>query len=456
MTWKTIEISTPRLVIQTLFTVFWVSAVYGFFCDMMGGVGDSLSHVISLLLDAVISVLGISLLRKRVDIILVASFVIISWISSIHFNGEGYVTWINGFRYYLSFLFIIPVYRYIFATQERREYFISTLNRYIYLFLWVQVPCMLLQFAIFGAGDMVGGSLGAMYSGVISTMIYLSSFYLMVRKWDKSKSYFWNLRKNWILLFLLFPTFLNETKVSFVYVLMYFLLLIPFNRRFFKSVLIALPLVLLTIYGAASLYNASLAEGNENDIHSIEYITDYIWGDEIIQELMLTYVENEIDDQVTPDYARGAKMTVLPIVMADKPWSELWGFGLGQFKGGTTLEKTDFARRFEFLIKGTQMMVMVVLLELGWLGFAWVIFFLFVLYAPAGKGMKTNLQALLFTLGIFMVNYVYSICFNTICFSLTFMLIAMLSRRWQWTFPPSEEGSASEESPSVPLLSQPR
>ena len=194
-----------------MFTLI-VNSVAGVITDE---VFDSLAmrNTIQLGVDAVFVMIGLLTLRRWVDLVPLALFIVIGYISSIKGNGLSIVFFANGSRDFISLLFIPPIIRYFNENEFRRQRFIRAFDRWLFLFLCLQFPTIIFQFLKYKAGDHVGGTLGNLNSGNISILIYLISFYLIRKRFDPDH-FFYSLYQNKIYLILLLPTFLNETKVS--------------------------------------------------------------------------------------------------------------------------------------------------------------------------------------------------------------------------------------------------
>ena len=362
-----------KIVARMLLAVFWVLGTYLFpIQELVPGAADAARATGSIVSDALIILAGLWTLRARIDIALYIVLLLIGGVSA-WYNDIPAVMAINGLRAYLLPLSLLIIVRYLLSTRERVRYFLPRFEKSLYIFLLLQFPVMVIQCLRWGAYDNVGGSLGWMRSGTISTLIYLISFYLMVRRWDDSRTYLENLKQNYMLLVCLFPSMLNETKISFVYLAMYFFFLVPMDRMFLKRMLYVIPLMLLSIGGALALYITILGgatiddyEGTQTDVTSSKFISEYMVGNDEVRTLVLDgYMETVMPDVQEADFARGLKYAVLPIILSDTPHAWYVGFGPSQFKGGTTLETTPFAKEYEWLLRGTEMSVMSYLIEPG-------------------------------------------------------------------------------------------
>lgn len=426
--------SAPGLAINALLWIFALTATLPFCIQELSEKAyETLGPLLSAGADGAIALLGVLTIRRRVDIALAASLLVLSGISTLWVNGGSMLQWLNGLRYYFPLIFILPALRYMASGRLRSLALRQRMDTALLIFLIIQAPCIIEQFIRYGAGDHGGGSLGDLMSGVVSTLIYLISFYLMLRQWDGTKSYVANLRGKWWLVALLLPSFFNETKVSFVLLPMYFFFLIPVGRNYVRTLIWAVPLMLIMLVTTAVVY-LNAVDTHGDDVFSAEYLEFYVMGDENSLNLMEMLYEQTTDESEAEenngDMMRGLKFASLPLVASDKAWGPWIGFGVGQFKGGTMMKKTRFASDYEWLVKGTQMMGMVWFVELGFAGLIWVVVWAAVLFRWFVKGVRrqARLQWLL-TLTLVLMS-LYTSCFMNVPFSIVFIYLAFQSGRW--------------------------
>ncbi len=411
--------------------VIWVLGTYLFpIQETMPSLQSSLAPTFRLIGDAIIVMMGIAVMRNKFDILFLAGFVVITLISN-NLNGDGIMVWANGMRHYIPFLFIIPIIRFLTATKPRAEYFITSMDKTLYAFLWVQVPCTIYQCILYGAFDNVGGSYGWMMSPVVSTTLYITSFYLIIRNWDYGISIRNNIKENWKLILLLLPSYLNETKISFIYLALFFLLLIPMYKQFVRLIIVAIPLIMAALFFVGFLY-LSLVNTHGEDIFSKEYMEYYMYGDEDAQEYILEYFLQ--DDNIDPtqgDIARGIKFMAVPTIMDDKPHAWLFGYGIGQFKGGSMTDLTPFAKQYEWLITGTVMAGFQWILELGIIGTAWIVCYLLFVFQIFKKRAKREMR-IQWYMGIVTILLIpYQNIFVILPFSMIYMYIIFMSSHWK-------------------------
>lgn len=417
-----------QLICNTLFVLFWVMATYNFITqEIMGAEVRAVELGVRLLAQGVIIFLGLWTLRARVDKLIIIVFCLFSLVSTLWVNNQSFMIWIDGIRLYVGFIFVLPVLRYLLSDREFRDRFITRMDRTLFRFLVLQFPCIVWQFFRYSNYDLVGGTLGYMMSGVISNLIYLSSFYLMLRRWDTNKSYLANLIANRILLILLLPSFLNETKISFVFLLMYFFFLIPMDKRFIKRLIWITPLMIAVLGGAMVLYLNAL--GGKSYVNDSATAAKYLVGDEAALNMVEGVMEHN-EDAVEEDFARGLKLAITPAIMNRHPSSWIWGYGLGQYKVGDSAAEVPFAKQYQWLLKGTMIQGHIFWLETGLTGVGLYFLYWLVLLKVFKRRISRNKQLQWF-LGInVLVFTVYNAPFLVIPYVIIFLYMMLVSTCW--------------------------
>lgn len=422
-----------KLIKAIILGTLYVASFYPFLLQEFGmmSVFDAVNSPLMLLFDAGAILLGILTLRKRVDCILLVSLLVISYISTCRFNGASVMFWINGLRIYLPLIFVLSTLRYVREEEWRMTDFVKQIDKFLYVYLWAQVPASLIEFAKYGAGDYVGGTFGYMSSGMTSSLIFMISFYLMQRRWNPELTYLQNVSKNWDLLFLLIPTGLNETKISLIYVMLYAIFLLKVDKKFIIRFVLMLPVALLLF--AVSVYAYIEVTGNDQYL-DMEYMETYAMGNDEMYELLEDLVDYSDDydfSQNIPDFPRVVKLVMIPMFLNNESYSEMWGFGVGLFKGGTSLEKSKFAVSYEWFLLGTVMQAMIWWLELGLLGLIWALFYLFTLFGVIGpKPTGRNNQLLAFMVVFTIIQIAYSPITSKIAFIYIFVFLVYSSTNW--------------------------
>lgn len=409
---------------RALLTAFWIRGCWGFFAWELVPFMLQLLPAVFLLIDLIVVTLGVMLMKRTRDRVFAIVFIAVTGYITCYYNGLSALFFLNGLRDFLGYIFMIPIFAYFLGDKERKARFMPVFDRHLFIFLIVQCPCMLFTFLMHGACDWGGGSLGNWNSGIITTLIFAVSFYLMQKRIDQEN--FWHsIWENKIYIILLFPTQLNETKVSFVYLLMYLVLLLPFNKRLFVRLLLAVPIVAFSLICALGAYVVSTG-GSMKDILSIEYYTEMYLYDPSMDTVGYAEWLFDNDTGESDDIPRFTKFMLLSDLNEENPGHIMTGFGLGQFKGGTTIRNTDFYNKYEWMLIGTIPYAYHVYIQIGVIGLMLMFWFFFNLLSAPGEGFKRNynVHAYIFLVYILLLMYNESIrdCFQ--CLVFTYLALA--------------------------------
>ena len=407
------------------FVIFWVAMCFGFVSQEVIPPLTSWHSGVFLMVDIMWVMLAALTVRRVLDVVLIVSFVMISYISTCTLNDLSLVFWINGLRDFLGLLLAYPVMCYFMCDPTRRERFESSLDRQLIIFLVIQAICVTYQFLKYGAGDHGGGSLGNNGSGNISMIIYLVSYYLLHKRLD-TDNFFVSLNENKLLIILLFPTFLNETKISFILIVIYFALLLPFDRRYILRAMWAVPIVMCAIWVGSSVYG-SVVKSTDEDFISMEFLSHYLSLEDVSTAEQGALWD--IDQGRQADVPRIAKLMYLPILHTQEPGHEAMGFGLGQFKGGTTLELSDFAYKYDWLLMGSIPYLFHVYIQLGMVGIVFLfgcLMYIFLIKPSWSVGRDYNMQ--LFVAIVLMLIMFYNDSLRVISF--TMILFFFFAASW--------------------------
>ncbi|MGL5318809.1 MAG: hypothetical protein ACRC9Q_08990 [Bacteroidales bacterium] len=355
-----------KLITKILIPVLWVYSIFGFISDEFLTFLGSARSPIFFLCDIIIFIIGFILLKKRWDYYLLFSFIVISYISTVMQNNLGILTYLNGLRDFIPLLVFAPIFLYFKEENERYEYFKEKMDRFILLFLIIQIPCSLYQFLLYGAGDLVGGSLGWYSSGILSTLVFLLTFYNLSKKRKPDQSLGLFFIENRYYLILLLPAFLNETKITFIYLILFFMLFLRIDRYILIRFMIASPFVVAVLALAINIY--LIATGTSEDFLSLDYYTEmYLMNEDSVNFAMSLNDGSE-------DVPRFSKIIEGLNLLFSESKQQL-GFGLGHFKGGTTLQQTSFSDQYQWLLFGSVPYIFFVFIQLGIIGLGWQIFF---------------------------------------------------------------------------------
>lgn len=369
-----------NLYYRLFITAFWVMQCFGFVSEELLPPLAKLRSPIYLLCDAIIFFVGIAAIKEnqnKTDKRLAIWFLIIAVVSTLIINQEGISALLNGSRDFFGLIFILPILRFFFTARRGNEHFVKVFDRQLYIYLWLQAVCITWQFIKYGVGDHGGGTMGYGASGTASTCIYFISYYLMTKRWNEDKNYFRNLSANWVLVFLLYPSFLNETKISFIFLMCYFLLLIEINKRTIKYFVIAIPAMIVVLIGLWSVY-LDITDQDADELTSKEFYDNYLFGGDdldrmievglMVQDGTITIDESDV---WSVDIPRFTKILKLPELFGDCRGGAIFGAGLGQFKGGTTMEMSRFAKDNQWLLLGSRPWLFFVMVQLGIIGLIW-------------------------------------------------------------------------------------
>lgn len=366
-------ISRYKLYKRTFLVTLWVLITWGGVIQVLPPL-QGLTMALTMACDIVILLLGVLTLRQRGDLIVVGSYLIIGIVSTVLVNRLSFVTFFNGSRDFFGLLFAIPILRYLMS-GENGAAFRRSFDRQLYVWLWLQAVCIPFQAIVYGVGDDGGGTFGVGGSGMVSMLIYVISFYLITKRWD-SADYLGSLRRNWVYVFLLFPTFLNETKVSFILIVAYFLLLLRFDRTLFIKLAYIVPVAIIGILGLGAVY-FSVTGADPDEVLSMDFAEEYLYGLDLDQTIDIAIRVQDGDFEVDPhepwavDIPRIAKLVLISPYLRDEPGGLALGAGVGQFKGVVGDKMTRFARLNWWLLGGSRPMAFMILVQLGYVGLLW-------------------------------------------------------------------------------------
>ena len=408
------------------FGAMWALLCFGFVAEELIPPLASAKSAVYLLCDFVFLVCGLYTLRNRRDIIVFGSFVVLGVVSAC-LNHLGFVFTVNGARDFFGLLFAAPIIRFM-LTSRHRERFIESFDKQLYIFLWIQAFCMTEQFLRYGANDHGGGSMGYGFSGIASTSIYIISFYLISKKW-KFGNYWGELAKNKVYVFLLYPTFLNETKISFLFLLAYFLLLLKFEWKTVFKLLVSTPMIIVGMIGAGVAYLGITGQAMEA-VFSEDAMEAYMVGEDPeglmeVAELIQDEVYTIEDMGGVVDIPRFTKIVFVPEALSYSSGGILFGAGLGQFKGGTVIEMSKFASEWQWLLSGSLPLSFSILIQLGIVGFVWFVFNIVTLMAPRSASLLgINIKCFIWIIILLILLYNDSLRF----FPFTFILFYIAMR----------------------------
>lgn len=435
------ELTKSNIISKCLYWWFWVATCYGFVCDEFLPI-DIVNNVKQILLlgtSMVFVLMGLATIRHKVDIAIAVSYAIISFICTCVVNHLSIVTWLNGSRIFYGIIFAVPLFRYICENEELHDKFIRKFDHALLIWLYLQAFCITWQYLEYGAGDPGGGTFGSEgFSGTVSICIYLASLYLIRKRLDNNNLWV-SVANNWKYLALLIPTFMNETKISFILLALYMILLIPINKKTAKRLMIGVPIIIGILAGAILLFSSLTMYNGDfttNDVFSSNFLEQYLYADIDESESNAKYGLETTNS--LPDVPRLTKIAFLPILLDQEGGSALFGFGVGHFMTGSIFGTTDFYENWDWLLVGTSPMIFLVFVQLGILGCIWITLVWiswFVSHPLLYTKRDTNIQLLI--LAIIIALLLYGPLFRDWPFC--YIVIAILYFSWQKKAPESEQ-----------------
>ncbi|MFI3238970.1 MAG: hypothetical protein R3Y22_00025 [Bacteroidales bacterium] len=402
-------------------TCLTIQCYWGFMQEEILPFIESIKSYLFLLSDMGFLMLGVATLRKRSDKIMIISFVLLM-IASKYINNIPISSSINGSRDFWSLIFIVPFIRYYLVDEERRNFFISKLDKFILIFLIVQIPVATYQCLLYGPHDRVGGTMGDGYSGILSTLLYLLTFYLLQKK-IAGRNTLIALSENWYYFLFLIPSMLNETKASFIFLILMIISFLKMDRRIVLRVVIATPIIILIVLPIITTVYFSVTNTTDN-IFSLEYYTEmYLLNDESVAWALSDDVDAEGQD--IPRFTK----VVAGWEILDEDNAFLLGKGVGLFKGKTMgiVPQIPFAVEYEWLLRGSVIMFFALIMQLGFLGIAWYIAHFIVNSPNMRKFEDININLYFFLFAVFLFLMVYNNSLFLPCFAVFFLYLLLIS-----------------------------
>jgi hypothetical protein len=366
----------------------------------------------------IVAILSFDLKNNKELLVIIFLFLIIALLSySLNSNELEFIYFINGIRDFFPF-FLFPILLNNVFKSDHVLLFKRYMNRFLYVFLIFQVPFSMQQYLAEGAGDNVVGTLGAGTSGILTFTVYLITYYLMIQDFDQQHFVKSFLKKIYLLFFWL-PSFINETKISFLLIIMFFLLLMPLNlKSVLKSVLLLI-LIIPILFFFVNFYNKTSEFNSFNEILTKEFLNRYLAG------------EDDIDYNVDFDVPRFTKIGLTFEIQKDEKL--LLGNGIGHFKGGSTLPLTQFASEYQWLLFGSIPMIFFILIQVGVLGLLVFLIFWYYLFKQSWKNNLFNYSQnlSLFCCLSFLIIMFYNDSLRSLFFCGIVMYLMVFSSHWK-------------------------
>lgn len=378
-------VSRSKLIFYTFCAVLWASACFGFVSQELLPPLEKLQTPLFMLLDLAVVIMGLATIRSRKWILPIVIFLVLGFVSTVMVNHLGISRWLNGSRDFIPILFLPGIISWLLRNPRAPE-FRASIDRQLYIFMVFQAVCITEQFLRYGANDHGGGSMGNGYSGIASILIVTLSFYFVRKNFDPD-NYLRSIWQNRRYVLLMYPILLNETKVSFILVALYFLLLYRANLRSLGKITVAAPFLALVFVLMYSLYSSvtTVTEDERDDVASASYVKDYLFGvdfDEAVDNVE-NIVENDMIADVIVDridLPRFIKFAVMPAAVTKTAGGDWLGAGLGQYKGlgagigHSSSNPTKFYVEYRWFMEGTVTVLMYSYIQLGILGVIWLLY----------------------------------------------------------------------------------
>jgi hypothetical protein len=223
---------------------------------------------------------------------------------------------------------------------------------------------------------------------------------------------------------------LNETKTSFFLLAIYFILLYRFEIQKIGKLIMLVPVILFACVGLGYFY-LTATDQKADVVGDSAYMLDYLVGEdpEMLMELALKVQDEEIetDNLWVVDIPRFTKILTVPDLLEDTKGGMLWGAGLGQFKGGTTVALTRFATKNKWALQGTRPWLYSLMIQFGFIGTIWFFVNLFSIVALRHKPFEMSKAIKIYLLLTTLMILFYDDAFRSLIFCFGFFYVALAS-----------------------------
>jgi hypothetical protein len=338
---------------------------------------------------------------------------------------------LNGLRQPAFFLASL-ILMYDVIDGDSRGVFAKVGIACLVVFAVLQIPTSVHQFIVFGPGDAVGGTYGSGGgSGYLTQLVFLVTFFLCVvfaSRPDGAGFIVWRVIAASVLLV---PSALNETKITFLYLPLFIVLIGVSMRRFYA----AIPLL-----GLGAVLGYFLYTYYSENVVAVEKV----WNVKFLEQYLV------YDSRTNIDVPRFQKLILMWNRMGDDVGALVFGYGYGLFGGKNILGTSGYMRSFWYF-DGTRS-----LLNSIWLqgGVAAVLTFLLANFGFLKARRPGDQNALRLTLFVFLV-LLSMWAYNEALFDRLFALIVSFIIAWILVLPGSEtpdeeDATAVEEPEGVP------
>ena len=131
------------------------------------------------------------------------------------------------------------------------------------------------------------------------------------------------------------------------------------------------------------------------------------------------------------DVPRLSKFLLLSDINDENPGHLMTGFGVGQFKGGSFIDNSQFFKKYEWVLIGTIPYAYHVYIQLGVIGLLLMFWFFFNLLSAPGQGFKRNYNVHSYILLVYLLLLLYNESIRDGLQCLIFTYLALASWRNQ-------------------------
>lgn len=276
-------------------------------------------------------------------------FLLISTITVIYnLDNLGLMAQLNGLRQPLFFFSSLVVVHDIFQSHQK-EKFIQYCTLFLLVFAIAQTPTSLLQFVRHGAGDDVGGTFGWGGSGIVTLLLFLICFYFVVKFGSLDNGSSFGVTRALVFTPLLIPCALNSTKITFLLLPLFFVLLLFSKKKLYKTIPFLL-LGLTLVYLFTEFYAETGGGEDARTIFERSYLERYLLSN---------------PTEPGADLPRFQRLIIMFHLMRDDMASLLLGMGYGLFGGGSILDASRVGRSLHYLVSGTTLLLFTLWIQGG-------------------------------------------------------------------------------------------
>ena len=340
-----------KLKLTLFFAVLVFNSVAGAFSTMVMPAAERIIRLFIAGGDAVMIAMALSVLWPRRSFFgarYLMAFLLVSTLTFIYnLDRFGFPEHLNGIRETLFFFASLVVVHDLYESPHRLT-FIRVFSRFLIVFAIIQTPVAFYQFLRYGAGDMVAGTYGtAGGSGYLSQLLFLLTFYFVVRYASLGDGTHFSITRMLLFLPALIPCALNETKISFVLLAGFLILMVSSPRKIYRAV----PLLIL---GAAMMYLLNY--------YYTETVTDTrgIFDQDYVEKYLLTNPTER-----GGDLPRFQRIIIMFRMMGNDVGSILLGMGYGVLGGGNIMNVSRLGRALYYLVTGSRILLFRVWIQGG-------------------------------------------------------------------------------------------